>query len=710
MKWSVSSAMLGFLITFARVNPLAAQWVQSGPYGYGCHINAFAVSGDDVFAAGYNGIFMSTNGGTNWKGAVNGPFNACQALAVFLSATGVPNLLAGCGLSILFSPDAGANWRVWDNGLENRFVSSFVVSGDGIEGSNVFAATSSPCGVFLSTDGGRNWIEVDSDLTEQCHAVYALAASGANLYVGTDVGVFVLTNSGATWTQMYSGPANRAVKALVVSDTILFAGTASGVDRSTDNGKSWSEANAGMANTPVSALAILGNDLVAGTDSSGIFRSTDHGTTWVAASTGLTDSTIHALAASGSRLFAGTNRGVFVSINGGLQWQESNTGITNGQVNALACIGTNLIAGMTSGVYRSTGEGVGWDRLGLSGYVTTLAVSGTDLLAGRANPDGAFRSTDNGTSWLEIDSGLLTPGITMEILSFAFSDTNIFVGTYGQGIFLSTNEGNAWAPVNNGLSSIKAVRAIVVHGSAIFAGTRDGVFLSTNSGASWTPAGAGSPSVVNALLFAGTDLFAGTYYGAFRLDDGGKDWIPVDSGLTGTDVQALSAFGGNVFAGTDSGVFVTTDRGTHWTAISSGMPARSVSGITANTSVLSLLVSGSDLVAGTANLGVWKRPLSEITGLERRTDEVPEGYSLRQNYPNPFNPSTVISYHLPVVVHVTVKVYDVLGRDVATLVNERQGPGDHSVTLNAAQLSSGVYFCRLQAGTYRGVKKLMLVR
>jgi len=135
-----------------------------------------------------------------------------------------------------------------------------------------------------------------------------------------------------------------------------------------------------------------------------------------------------------------------------------------------------------------------------------------------------------------------------------------------------------------------------------------------------------------------------------------------------------------------------------------------VSGITANTSVLSLLVSGSDLVAGTANLGVWKRPLSEITGLERRTDEVPEGYSLQQNYPNPFNPSTVISYHLPVVVHVTVKVYDVLGRDVATLVNERQGPGDHSVTLNAAQLSSGVYFCRLQAGTYRGVKKLMLVR
>jgi photosystem II stability/assembly factor-like uncharacterized protein len=692
------------------VNPLAAQWVQSGPYGYGCHINAFAVSGHDVFAAGYNGIFVSTNDGTDWKGAVNGPYNACQALAVFSSATGGANLLAGCGLSILYSPDAGANWRVWDNGLEDRFVSSFVVSGDGKGGANVFAAVSSPGGVFLSTDGGRNWKEIDSDLTDMCHSVYALAVSGSNLFVGTDVGVFVLTNSGTTWTQVYSGPANRAVKALVVSDTDLFAGTASGVDRSTDNGKSWSEANAGMANAPVSALAILGNDLVVGTDSSGIFRSTDHGATWVAASTGLTDSTIHALAASGTRLFAGTNRGVFVSINGGTLWQESNTGITNGQVNALACIGTDLFAGTTSGVYCSAGESAGWDRLGLSGYVTTLAASGTDLLAGRANTDGAFRSTDDGTSWIEIDSGLLTPGAMTEILTFAFSDTNIFAGTYGQGIFLSTNEGNGWTPVNNGLSSIRAIRAIVVHGSDIFAGTGAGVFLSTNSGASWTSVGAESPPGVSALLFAGTDLFAGTYYGAFRLDDGGKDWIPVDSGLTGIGVQALSVFGRNVFAGTDSGVFVTTDRGIHWTAISSGMPARSVSGITANTSVLALLVSGSDLVAGTANLGVWKRPLSEITGVEKRTDKVPEGYSLRQNYPNPFNPSTVISYHLPIGIHVTLKVYDVLGRDVATLVNERQDAGDHSVTLNAVHLSSGVYLCRLQAGSYHDVKRLMLVK
>ena len=710
MKHSVLPAILGFVITVAPVSPLAAQWVQSGPYGYGCHINVFALSGHDVFAGGYNGIFVSTNDGMNWKGAVNGPFNACQALAVFPTAAGGTNLLAGCGLSILYSPDAGANWRVWDNGLENLFVSSFVVSGDGSGGSNVFAAASSPSGVFQSTDGGRNWKEIDSGLTDMCHSVYALAVSGSNLYVGTDIGVFVLTHKGTAWTQVYSGPANTVVKALLVSDADLFAGTAGGVDRSTDNGKSWSEAGAAMAMRPVSALAILGNGLVAGTESSGIFRSTDRGATWAAASAGLGDSTIHGLGASGTSLFAGTNHGVFVSGNGGLLWQESNTGITNGQVNALTSIGTDLFAGTANGVYRSAGESAGWERLGPSGYVTTLATSGTDLLAGRANPDGAFLSTDYGASWNEIDSGLLTPGAMTEILTFAFSDTNIFAGTYAQGIFRSTDEGNAWTPVNNGLSSTRAFRAIVVHGPDIFAGTRDGVFLSTNSGASWASVGFESPPVVNTLLFAGTDLFAGTYYGAFRLDDGGMDWIPVDSGLAGNDVQALSVFGRTVFAGTDSGVFATTDRGTHWTSISSGMPPRSVSGITANTSVLTLLVSGSDLVAGTANLGVWRRPLSEITAVEKRTGTVPEVCSLRQNYPNPFNPSTVISYHLPAVVHVTVKLYDLLGRDVATLVNERQGPGDHSVTLNAVHLTSGVYFCRMQAGTYRGVKKLMLVR
>ncbi len=94
----------------------------------------------------------------------------------------------------------------------------------------------------------------------------------------------------------------------------------------------------------------------------------------------------------------------------------------------------------------------------------------------------------------------------------------------------------------------------------------------------------------------------------------------------------------------------------------------------------------------------------------RITVSLPGDYALYQNYPNPFNPSTVISYKLAALSDVTLKVYDVLGRAFKTLVHERQDAGEHSVTFNAANLPSGVYFYRLQAGTFAETKKLIVLR
>jgi hypothetical protein len=91
-------------------------------------------------------------------------------------------------------------------------------------------------------------------------------------------------------------------------------------------------------------------------------------------------------------------------------------------------------------------------------------------------------------------------------------------------------------------------------------------------------------------------------------------------------------------------------------------------------------------------------------------DDLPEMFTLSQNYPNPFNPSTVISYSLPVNSWVTLKVFDVLGREVATLVNGVEHLGYKSVNFNANDLVSGVYYYRLQAGNYFETKKLIFLR
>jgi hypothetical protein len=87
-----------------------------------------------------------------------------------------------------------------------------------------------------------------------------------------------------------------------------------------------------------------------------------------------------------------------------------------------------------------------------------------------------------------------------------------------------------------------------------------------------------------------------------------------------------------------------------------------------------------------------------------------KGYSLSQNYPNPFNPSTTIRYSLPLRSHVTLTVFNTLGQQVAVVVNGNIDAGYHEIQFNATNLASGVYFYRIQAGSFVETKRLMLLR
>ncbi|MFA7288375.1 MAG: T9SS type A sorting domain-containing protein, partial [Melioribacteraceae bacterium] len=93
-------------------------------------------------------------------------------------------------------------------------------------------------------------------------------------------------------------------------------------------------------------------------------------------------------------------------------------------------------------------------------------------------------------------------------------------------------------------------------------------------------------------------------------------------------------------------------------------------------------------------------------------ESLPTEFNLLQNYPNPFNPETIITYQLPMASRVTLKLYDILGREVITLVNDTQTAGTHRVKFNAVteRLASGVYFYRIIAGSYVSTKKMVLLK
>jgi hypothetical protein len=106
----------------------------------------------------------------------------------------------------------------------------------------------------------------------------------------------------------------------------------------------------------------------------------------------------------------------------------------------------------------------------------------------------------------------------------------------------------------------------------------------------------------------------------------------------------------------------------------------------------------------------YARNFSTIVGVEEQKDEVPSSFTLYQNYPNPFNPTTRIKYQVASAEKVNLIVYDILGREIATLVNETKPVGNHEVEFDASKLPSGIFFYRLQSGDFTQTKKMMVIK
>ena len=685
--------------------PLIAQWVETSSLNGG-YFRALAVSGTNIFGgANGHGIFLSANNGSSWT----------------------------------------------KRGLDGSTINAVVVAPNGSGGTNVFVGASGGTmgeqnGVILSTDNGQTWTQVNSGLTNTFVNTLVAAPNGTGgtvLFVGTDWRerknvngtVFRSTDNGASWTAVYS-LTQASVTALVVTGTNVFAGSdANGIIRSTNNGTTWSTANNGIPKNPldinmyvaINAFASVGTNVFAGT-SNGIYLSTNNGTSWASMSDGLTNMSVYSLCASGTNLYAGTyGGGVYCSTNNGGSWSQISTGLTFPYVYALTVSpnvngGTNLFAGTWGGgVFLSTNNGSTWAPVN-SGLVCRgvcdLTVYGSNVLVGTLGC-GAFVSTDNGDSWTPINAGLTDPNVfALAVAPNTSGGVNLVAGSGG--MFLSTNNGTTWVQTNaNDRTVLGDVHALAVSNSGpgstmIFAGNQaqtiqqDQVFLSTDLGWTWSQFGTNiNASRFTALAVCGTDIFAGTEMGVFTTTDNGASWIQVNTGLTNFSIYGMAvvqngAGGNTILAGTGSGIFFSTNNGASWAILENDKISNSAS---------TLAISSKTMFAGTSDGSVWKRPLpGSIAAMKDERSSQPIRYSLSQNYPNPFNPATVISYDISGTAHVRLMLFDILGREIETLVNDYQHAGRYAVKFDATNLPSGVYFYRLETGMYQDTRKLLLLK
>jgi photosystem II stability/assembly factor-like uncharacterized protein len=417
---------------------------------------------------------------------------------------------------------------------------------------------------------------------------------------------------------------------------------------------------------------------------SGIFKSTNAGVNWSPANTGLLYLKVQCLAISSSNpnvLYAGTdqngaaNSGIYVSTDAGATWTYKSTGITDvkgiqyiavhptNPNTAFACVFDGVVAS-TIGLYKTTDGGNTWaaSNSGMDNFnILSVAINplnpnvmyaGTSLiLPGSTGPSKIFKSYNGGANWTAITTGLptgTTTGNPVRALSISTVDTS------------------------------RVLAALFVND------TTGGVYITTNGGQLWQKKYSTLPNTTGTLFRAclirpgsSTEMFVcidrttpAAPMGVYRSTDGGNTWADFNGGVL------LNTYSIRAFA------YKTT-----------GDPT--------------LYAGGSHPTLGTAR-GIFEYswPASGISN----PGITPDKFYLSQNYPNPFNPSATIEFGLQKTGFVSIKVFDMLGREVAVLVNEVKQAGIHTAVFDGSRFTSGAYFYRIETNGFTDTKRMLLIK
>jgi hypothetical protein len=569
-------------------------------------------------------------------------------------------------------------------------------------------------GLFCSAPSSAQWVQVGSDsgliytfVRIRDNVIVSLKTDCANVYSGPSVSDSIkkCEPAGTPGWIPFGPAADEHGSSGLMFWAITYA----------DGVNGWT---AGIDLThpipQIRSLAAIGTNLIAGTaDGGGAYRSTDNGTSWTSINDGLdlslSNGTAHVdvLGVSGTDIFAGTDVGTYRSTNNGTTWTWAGTGLSRLGVSAFIAGRTCLFAITSMGpVFRSTNSGTDWEQITPPG---TIAVIDTNLFAEHDNGDIDL-STDNGTSWKNVWSGCAA----VQAMSFCASGRYLF----------SLSEGNSpdvcierlrWTDC--GLVPARGMnfppgfvgtcgggaKSIGVGGTNVFltvAGV--GNFFSTNSGADWEALSL-PPGVSFPVPFAplGTNLFIGAT-GVWR--NSLSNALPI----TLTSIKAIPV---------SDGVTLT------WTTLSesnnygfyvqrNGVDIKFIAG--QGTTLQQHSYSYTD----NPSPGKYQYRLRQVdlNGSMTLSETIlvdvsaPAKFALNQNYPNPFNPSTRISFSIGKEGPVSLRVYDILGQEVATLINENRKAGEYTELFDGSQMASGVYVYVLSSSEGRLTGRMMMLK
>lgn len=652
------------------------------------HLYAFRAVAERFWIAGEGGIILSsTDAGVSWQLQNSGTQNNLNRIQFLNRDNG---FAMGSDHILLHTSNGGFIWnadsvpeplqRVYGSTPFNDFAfvspsKGWIASGDYSSG-NLDSPPSSEGGLLQTTDGGSTWSILDSGRTAYLAIYFLDSSNGWISSANANTGSVVLRTSdgGLTWQPgEHTLPWKRMHFVTSLVGWALFSNL---LGKTTDGGRTWQ-----VSAPPSYANSVRFTDLMNGwlVGTSGeVYRTSDGGITW-------SDCT--------KRLdiyFAGLNDVVFANSSkgwiGGKQYASDPDNDT-------------------SLVLRTTNGGATWERLSFpygGGIYGLFAVDDSRLWA--ITDDLAFFTTDGGDNWSKANVRD-EDGIFRDIY-FRDPDWGVILGS--EALYKTTDGGISWQrQAGFEVMSLRSIRFASLSRGWIVGHLRSGpepTYETTDGGATWNLTTLGFQSISFVDSLNGFALAESSH--VFRTTNGGISWSPIYSGsLSSVSVRSCLNFADTLVGWIwRSGVYKTTDGGATWS------PERGIHGYVGWVDHGFFVESSQSAWAVASDGRIFKYGSFPTDVRIKNLREHLKDFTLYQNFPNPFNSETVIEYVLPRSADVRLSVYDILGRGVSVLVNERMAAGVHEVKFDASGLSSGVYFYRLTAGSFVQTRKLLLLR
>ena len=713
-KLCIVSLIIFFVVSFSYPQQITFTSL-NGPYGGNLGDVVFSSSGD-IFVSSYysdgKGVYKSTDTGLSWELLPPiYPFNEIFALGMNKE----DNLFAGSGYyaGLFRSTDLGTKWT-WLSGYTRP--ECWVIEFN--DSNHIFAGDGDWGGLMRSSDSGDSWVQ----LLPNSIAVISIAIDSiGTIYVGASNNFFKSSDNGSTWNSFYSGlPPVEIATVLCHRQNEIFVGTGyilqgDGVYYSTNGGEDWIQR--GLSGQTVYSITIDGEGaLFAGTKDNGVYKSTDNGLTWVQINNGLYNKNIFRVKIGpGNLLFAcsESDGGIYRSTNFGESWEI--TGVTAGTINrAIILEDGNLFAATFNGIQKYNIITKKWYILGLTfvapnpgwNWLSDILIDNDNVIFASSWSGKVFKSKDYGGTW---DTTSNIHSYQTHVTDMAlYTDNSILLGIYG---FMkrSTDKGITWTSITNGLPNSIIHNIGVTEEGVIYAVSGNKLCRANHIDSSFViirdEVVASSPPIYNRIA-TGSDgiiLFAdqGTNQGIYRSTDYGETW----SKIYNSSVSSLSIYNNKyVVAGlpTGEGILFSSNLGDTWEFLNEGIHSNA-------TISWNIINSDGYLYVSANGLGLYKSN-QIVTSVNDQVPDVNISFKLEQNYPNPFNPVTHIDFMLMERSNVILKIFNTLGQEIKTLVNEEMIPGYYSSIFDGKDLPSGVYFYELVTDKTRITKKMILLR